>query len=74
MPCYASNQVLLYTADCRRTVCIHCRVGFRLPALIEGRPAPCEEIFLNSAGCRSRLASGRLPSDALDWEKSPDPG
>jgi hypothetical protein len=30
MACYAINPVLLYTTGCCRTVCIHCRIDFRL--------------------------------------------
>ncbi len=48
MPCYTKNPVLLGVSDCRRTVCIHCRIDFRLPALIEGRAASSEEILRNA--------------------------
>ena len=47
MPCYAINPVILGISDCRRTVCIHCRVDFRFPALIDAERASCEDILRN---------------------------
>lgn len=37
MTCYALNPVLLYTTGCLRTVCIHCRIEFRLTRLTGNR-------------------------------------
>ena len=71
MPCYAINPVLLYTSDCHRTVCIHCRTDFRLLALIEGDSATYGEILRNapSAAVPAPLA-GRWPAS----DKNPGGG
>jgi len=40
MQCYAKNPALLSSADCHRTVCIHCRIDFSPPVLTGGGPLP----------------------------------
>jgi hypothetical protein len=47
MTCYALNPVLLYTTGCLRTVCIHCRIDFRLSRLLVGDSPWIEEVLRN---------------------------
>jgi hypothetical protein len=48
MPCYAKNPVLLYTSDCRRMVCVHCRIDFRPSTLIDVESSACGEVLRNA--------------------------